>query len=227
LGLIGNGDPIAFIWSDNAVRRHMTKGQLAMVAAKAYPAPEPGGRGKKSSAAEKFPMVSSGKLSEARTILSYAPDLVDEVIGGRSLEGAYNEACNRRELQKSAAQPATGDNSTGENDQPGAGGAETSGDKGATPPPVTGTNDAKGAKGGRRQGSAGQSSPPRPKQSALEAAWKALAEAYNKAPGGYREQKTFIKQHQDEILGWIEAFPDLKHSPAAGPTQPASTHPGH
>jgi hypothetical protein len=81
----------------------MTKGQLAMVAAKAYPAPEPGGRGKKSSAAEKFPMVASGRLSEARTILLYAPDLADEVIRGvTSLEHAYDEASSRRQAQERA-----------------------------------------------------------------------------------------------------------------------------
>ena len=44
--------------------------------AKAYPDNnEVGGRGKKGSAAERFPMVSKSKLSQARTVLQFAPDL--------------------------------------------------------------------------------------------------------------------------------------------------------
>lgn len=90
-------DPISFIWSSNGARRHLTKGQLAMVAAKAYPDPERRGRGQKSSAAEEFPMVSSGKLSEARTVLRYAPDLAENVVDGlQSLEAAYDTACKRK-----------------------------------------------------------------------------------------------------------------------------------
>ena len=62
------GDPIAYILMANNSRRHMTKGQKAMMAAIAYPKPEKGGRGKNSSKIEGF-NVSSGYLSSARTVL--------------------------------------------------------------------------------------------------------------------------------------------------------------
>ncbi len=40
------------------------------------------GRGKKGVAATQFPMVAKDKLSHARTVLAYAPELVDQVIAG-------------------------------------------------------------------------------------------------------------------------------------------------
>lgn len=48
-------------------------------------------------------MVNSGKLSEARTVLRHAPDLAEEVVTGRrSLESAYNTACERKEEAEEA-----------------------------------------------------------------------------------------------------------------------------
>ncbi len=54
--------------------RHMTKGQRAMAVAKIYPEPEKGGRGKKLPANGEFSGVPSQRISEARTVLQYAPD---------------------------------------------------------------------------------------------------------------------------------------------------------
>ncbi len=50
----------------------MTKGQRAMAVAKIYPDPEKGGRGKKRLGDLK---VSAERISLARTVLTYAPDL--------------------------------------------------------------------------------------------------------------------------------------------------------
>jgi hypothetical protein len=66
----------------NMARRQMTKGALAMVAAKAFPDPEERGRGKKAIAAIGFPMVTKNNLSHARAVLAYAPELADQVIAG-------------------------------------------------------------------------------------------------------------------------------------------------
>jgi len=53
-----------------------------MICAKLFPEPEGQGRGKKALAAKAFPMVNPGSLSLARLVITYAPDLVDSVIGG-------------------------------------------------------------------------------------------------------------------------------------------------
>lgn len=60
----------------------MNKGALAMVAACMYPDPEKGGRGKNSSIMEGFSGVDMRRLSEARTVLELAPDLVEGVKRG-------------------------------------------------------------------------------------------------------------------------------------------------
>jgi hypothetical protein len=69
---------LAAIWSENAPRRSASKGAKAMVAACMFPDPEKGGRGQKGSATEQFPGVSRKMLSEARSVLALAPDLVGE-----------------------------------------------------------------------------------------------------------------------------------------------------
>ncbi len=57
----------------------MTKGQRAMAVAKIYPEPEKGGRGKKRLGDL---TVSAERLSLARTVLQYAPDIADNVLSG-------------------------------------------------------------------------------------------------------------------------------------------------
>ena len=74
--------------SANIHRRHMTKGQRAMTVAKIYPEPERGGRGKKATVSVEN--VSPQRVSYARSILRYAPDLADNVLrGSASLDDAY------------------------------------------------------------------------------------------------------------------------------------------
>lgn len=91
---LDGGDPVAYIYSANIHRRNLTKGQRAMGAAKLYPEPAKGGRGRKSSVSEGF---SDNYLSSARTVLRYAPDLVDGVISAStSLDIAYAEARSRK-----------------------------------------------------------------------------------------------------------------------------------
>ncbi|MDQ3959507.1 MAG: hypothetical protein M3255_04290 [Pseudomonadota bacterium] len=78
----------------NIHRRHMTKGQRAIVVARIYPEPEKGGRGKNSSVSKEF---SGARLSLARFVLRYAPDLADSVLAGSpSIDNAYEEARIRK-----------------------------------------------------------------------------------------------------------------------------------
>ena len=60
----------------------MTKGQRAMAVAKIYPEPEKGGRGNKRSAGGQFSGVPKQRVSEARAVLQYAPDLACNVLSG-------------------------------------------------------------------------------------------------------------------------------------------------
>jgi hypothetical protein len=55
------------ILSLNIARRHLNKGQIAIVVAKAYPEVAEPGRGKKGLVSKTFPMVNEGALSQART----------------------------------------------------------------------------------------------------------------------------------------------------------------
>jgi hypothetical protein len=80
----------------NVARRHLNKGQIAIVVAKAYPEPdEVGGRGKKRSTSERFPMVHKAALSDARVIVRYAPELADRVRFSR-LWREEDEGAGRR-----------------------------------------------------------------------------------------------------------------------------------
>jgi hypothetical protein len=93
-------DPIAYIVGINISRRHLSSGQKTMAVAKLYPDPEKGGRGRKVSATEGF---SSGRLSMARHILKWAPELADLVLAGTtSLDAAHSEAKRREQMANSA-----------------------------------------------------------------------------------------------------------------------------
>jgi hypothetical protein len=92
--LLNGQDPVAYIVSANINRRHLTVGQRAMLLAMLYPDPEKGGRGKNSLLNLEF---SGMRLSQARTVLRYAPDLLDPVrSGAMSLNKAYEEARIRK-----------------------------------------------------------------------------------------------------------------------------------
>jgi hypothetical protein len=92
------GDPIAFIWSINDRRRHMTKGQRAMVEALADPE---GHQGQQLHV--KNTEVNANYLSRARTVRRHAPDLVEGVrIGKVPLAEAYEVARRNKEASESA-----------------------------------------------------------------------------------------------------------------------------
>nr|WSX75902.1 ParB N-terminal domain-containing protein [Streptomyces sp. NBC_00899] len=89
-------DPDGFALSVNLRRRNLTKGQVAMVAAKAC------SRGERESSSppemtarslSEKAGVSLGRIGQANTVLRHAPDLVDLVIAGAvSLDEAYKSA---------------------------------------------------------------------------------------------------------------------------------------
>lgn len=100
---LNGADPVAFIFSSNHKRRHITKGQKAMIAAKAR---KDLGRSKKSSDSEDFMTieemailtgVAQGALGSACIIMEFAKDQIDLVIsGGVAFETAYSKAQERK-----------------------------------------------------------------------------------------------------------------------------------
>lgn len=103
--MIDSADAEAFIWSANAKRRHVTKGQLAMVAAMglilAAKISTKGRPDEGKSAAAKAAGVSPARLTQALTVKQYAPSLAEAVIAGRmQLDAAYEQA---KAIEKAAA----------------------------------------------------------------------------------------------------------------------------
>jgi hypothetical protein len=91
--LDGQG-PVSYILSANIHRRHMTKGQRAMVVAKIYPEPK---RGRHSELRNSTGEFDKALISRGRFILHHASDLADNVINGSlSLDNAYEEARIRK-----------------------------------------------------------------------------------------------------------------------------------
>lgn len=88
-------DPAAFIISENVNRRHLSKSQRAMAVAKAFPNPATYKRGAKSLATKE--LASEATLSQARTVIRLAPDLVDQVLAGSlTVDLAYKQASLRK-----------------------------------------------------------------------------------------------------------------------------------
>ncbi|MEU9074579.1 ParB N-terminal domain-containing protein [Kitasatospora sp. NPDC048538] len=89
-------DPDAFTLSVNIRRRNLTKGQIAMVAAKACSAAEHKGRSAGELSARSVSEqagVSLGRIGQALTVVRHASDLVDQVISGAmGLDEAYKTA---------------------------------------------------------------------------------------------------------------------------------------
>ncbi|MFD4316427.1 ParB/RepB/Spo0J family partition protein [Streptomyces sp. NPDC058548] len=89
-------DARAYVLSVNSRRRHLTKGQLAMIAASACSVSEHAGRSETEQTARSVSEqtgLSIGRIGQARTVLRHAPDLVDGVISGAvSLDDAYKAA---------------------------------------------------------------------------------------------------------------------------------------
>lgn len=86
-------DPDGYALSVNIARRHLTKGQQAMIAARACFVSKQDQR-----SAAKQTGVSASRVAYAATVCQYAPDLVDAVIvGAKGLDAAYAEAKARKE----------------------------------------------------------------------------------------------------------------------------------
>ena len=96
-----NGEDIeALIWSNNGKRRHMSKGQMAMVAAEQlFSAAEKGKETGTREHAARAAGVTEGRLSQAVMVHHYAPHEVSDVIAGKvKLDSAYTQAqANKRE----------------------------------------------------------------------------------------------------------------------------------
>lgn len=96
-------DPDTYALVVNIARRHMNKGSLAMVAAKAFlelQGAQRLSRWRESGLTHEEMAnrvgVSESMVTYAATVFVYAPELVDAVINGASLNGAYNFAHQRK-----------------------------------------------------------------------------------------------------------------------------------
>jgi hypothetical protein len=90
--LLDGADPVTYILSANINRRHMTKGQRAIVVAKiCLETKQPVREAAKQSG------LKDNRVFYASTILRHAPDLSDAVLMGHlSLDNAYEEARIRK-----------------------------------------------------------------------------------------------------------------------------------
>ncbi|MCZ0974383.1 plasmid replication/partition related protein [Streptomyces noursei] len=99
-------DPDGYALSANVHRRNLTKGQIAMITAKACSLSEQNGRspGERSSRSLSEHLgVSLGTVGKANIVLQHAPDLVDPVISGATgLNEAYNVAQENKAKANSA-----------------------------------------------------------------------------------------------------------------------------
>ncbi|MGW2540713.1 plasmid replication/partition related protein [Kitasatospora sp. NPDC001574] len=99
-------DPATYALSVNIRRRSLTKGQAAMVAAKAVSVSEDDPRSKSERSVRSISEtagVSIGRVGQANTVLRHAPDLVDAVIAGATgLDEAYKVARENKAYADSA-----------------------------------------------------------------------------------------------------------------------------
>ncbi len=99
--LYDGGDADAFALSVNIDRRHLSKGQRAMIAARSF---------KETLSAEELGKqagMSGQRVRQARTVLNFAPELADSVVSGAtSLDEAYKQARERKQEQADAEQTA-------------------------------------------------------------------------------------------------------------------------
>jgi ParB/RepB/Spo0J family partition protein len=85
-------DPDGYALSVNIARRHLTKGQQAMIAARALSV----SNSSQSSAANSAG-ISQARIAQAVTVRDYAPDLMDAVVAGaHGLDAAYQTARGRK-----------------------------------------------------------------------------------------------------------------------------------
>jgi ParB/RepB/Spo0J family partition protein len=85
-------DPDGYALAVNIARRNLTKGQIAMIAARALFVSNNG-----QADAAKATGVSQARIGYAATVIEFAPDLVDAVVAGaKPLDKAYDEARDRK-----------------------------------------------------------------------------------------------------------------------------------
>ena len=90
-------DPAGYALACNIQRRSLTKGQAAMIAAKALLVSS-----KTQAQAASEVGVAQQRISQARTVLEHAPDLADAVItGAKPLDEAYRIARERKTAAQS------------------------------------------------------------------------------------------------------------------------------
>ncbi|MFF2955683.1 ParB N-terminal domain-containing protein [Kitasatospora sp. NPDC057965] len=92
--------PRSYVLSANLRRRSLSRGQAAMIAAKACSDSEQEGRSESEQSARSVSEqagVSLGRIGQASTVMQYASDYVDRVISGVSgLDAAYEVARERK-----------------------------------------------------------------------------------------------------------------------------------
>lgn len=146
-----DGDPASLIISQNIRRRHLSKGQIAMVLAKICPEGQQGKRGTSLGNNE----VSGAYVRKARAVLSQEPGLADDVLAGsRSLDDAYRTVQERR---RPAAGPTEAQPTVG----PGSSTSRPSQGKAANPAPGPDRRPDLRETEGRRPGPATNSAAPR------------------------------------------------------------------
>lgn len=92
-------DPDGYVFAVNISRRHLSKGQRAVLTARWCLVSKQTQR----SAAEQAGLT-AGRVGQAATVLEHAPDLADAVLGGsRSLDDAYKVAQERKAAASSEA----------------------------------------------------------------------------------------------------------------------------
>jgi hypothetical protein len=96
-GMLNGHEPVAFILSANVSRRHLSKGQQAMAVARGCLETKRPIRQAASDA-----RVNIGRVSQANTVLKFAPDQTEGVMAGSTgLDEAYEEARRRKEAAES------------------------------------------------------------------------------------------------------------------------------
>jgi len=97
--LFEGDDPRAYIIASNISRRYLTKGQQAMAVAMVYPVPEKGGKGKRSRIQEGLDeprKTFQNRLSQARIVFAYSPDLAQAVLAGSKFLDVLEHAVHMR-----------------------------------------------------------------------------------------------------------------------------------
>jgi hypothetical protein len=107
--VLNDEDPVPFIWSVNAKRRQMTKGQMAMIAASnLWSASDQRDDAETDIAtAARQASISATRLKEAGAVVRHASHLVEQVINGIvGLDSAYDQAReNKREKGRARRGP--------------------------------------------------------------------------------------------------------------------------